>query len=89
MVRSASRSLEKFIAVLQCNDRLGRDTPEKKFEVVLDAILIENRSVMMGIRKPDDDPKSPKWRFLATSKLFCAVLDMYFRDPKELAVPLL
>ena len=66
-----------------------RDTPEEKFEATVDAVVIERGVVTMGIKKADDDTASPKWRFLASSKLFCATLDIYLEKPQDLLVPLL
>lgn len=66
-----------------------RDTPEEKFEIPVDAVVIERGLVTLGIKKAGDNTASPKWRFLTSSKLFCATLDRYLEKPQELVLPLL
>ncbi len=54
----------------------------------LDAVVVENRRVNMGLRKEGDDTSAPKWRFVASAKLFGASLGSYLERPEELNVPL-
>jgi len=62
-----------------------------EIEVAIDAavIEIESKTMSIGLKKKDDDCSDPKWRFVSSSKLFCAVLDTYLRDPTALKAPIL
>lgn len=89
------RALCKNFRLVDDKDRvferaiLKRDTPEKTFEVSLDAVTNVEGIVALAIKKEGDDTESPKWRFLTSSKLFCATLDYYWTEPKAVRVPLL